>query len=99
MEILVVTQQEAKEMREAISLLEQTEAQTTKAQFDIEMVKANVWYNTIEKPISTTRQEALDKFNHIKSLLETETDDLRLRLLRKKLFEANEKYIEVKASV
>ena len=95
---ILVTQQEAKEMREALNLLDQTEAQATKVQFDANMAITQAWYNTVEKPVPTTRQQALDKFNHIKSLLETETNKYKITLLHIKLQEANKKYIEVKAN-
>lgn len=93
---MVVTSIQAKEMRDAIQLLGQAEAQQTKIEFDANMVIAQTWYNTIKKPVPTTRQGALNKFNHIKELLETETNQFRLTLLRTKLQESNEKYKEIK---
>ena len=92
----MVSQQEAREMREAIRLVEQTEGQVAQAKFNADLGVAQAWYNTVERPEPTTRQQALDKFNHIKSLLETETDNFRLGVLRIELKKANEKYREVK---
>ena len=92
----MVTQQEAKEMRDAIKLLEQTETQQAQAQEDSKIQIALAWFNSLNIPIPTTRNQALDNFNEIKQLLETETDVYRLAVLRKKLIEANEKYKEVK---
>lgn len=93
---ILVTRQEAKEMRDAIKLLEQTEVQQTKILRDARMTQAEAWYNTIEPPIPTTRQEALDKFHHIEILLKTERNEIRHWLLNKKLNEANEKFKELK---
>ena len=92
----MVTQQEAKEMRDAIKQLEESERQQTQTQNDAKIQIARDWYNTVEKPTPTTRQEALYIFNFIKSLIEIETDRDRLRLLKNKLDEANEKYKEIK---
>ena len=92
----MVTQQEAKEMRDAIKLLEQTETQQAQAQEDSKIQIALAWFNSLNITIPTTRNQALDNFNEIKQLLETETDVYRLAVLRKKLIEANEKYKEVK---
>jgi len=92
----MVTEQEAKDMREAIRLLEQTESQQVKVQRDINIQTALDWWDTIKPDIPTTRQEALTVHSFIKGLLETETDQYKLTILRKKLEEANEKFQEIK---
>ena len=54
------------------------------------------WWNTVKPAVPTTRDEALTAYRFIEGLLQTETDSLRLTLLRNKLEQANEKYKERK---
>lgn len=96
----MVTQQEAKDMRDAIRLLEQTESQQAQAQQQADLAIAQAWFNSLGINIqaATTRTQALDNFNQIESLLQTETDRFRLFILREKLAEANEKFKERKVN-
>lgn len=83
-------------MRDAIKQLDQTESQATRAQQLADLAIAQAWYNTIKKPTPTNRPDALDNFNYIKSLLQTETERYKRRVLNTELEKANEKYKEVK---
>jgi len=92
----MTTQQEARDMRDALKLLEESE---TRQRFDARQILINdalIWWNMNKPPMPTTRQAALDAFNFIKQLLETETDRFRLALLREKLDQANNKFKEIK---
>jgi len=86
------------QVRQFISDNELLEQQTVKTQFDADIQVALDWFNTLGISIqtATTRTEALDNFNQIETLLQTETDSFRLTVLRKKLQEANEKFMERK---
>jgi len=95
----MVTVQEAKDMRDALRLLEQTESQQAKIINDVNIQTALDWWNIIKPVTPTTRQEALAVHNFIKGLLETETDQFRLGILRKKLEESNKKFQEIKRNV
>lgn len=94
----MVTQQQAKDMRDAIRQLEASELAAIQTQRDADIAIAMTWWNTVKPSMPTTRQEALDAFNFIKGLIETETDRFRLHVLKKKLEEANEKFKEIKAN-
>lgn len=83
-------------MRDALKLLELTEVKAAQAQYKTDFGIAQAWYNTIKRQTPTTRQEALDDFNYIKSLLESETHPIRLDVLREKIIQANEKFKEIK---
>ena len=92
--VLVVTPEEAREMRDAIVALEQQEAQTAQAQRQVDIATATAWFNTLGINIqgAQNRGDALNNFDQIKSRLDTETDNFRLIILREKLTEANEKF-------
>lgn len=90
------TEQDAKDMRDAMNLLQQKEQQQTQTQFDTNIQTALAWWDTVKPQIPTTRQEAKDAFDFIEQLIKTETDTFRLTVLRKKLEEANEKFKEIK---
>jgi len=95
---MVVTPKQAREMKDAIRQLEDTENQQAQAQNQALIGQALSWFNTqgINIPAATTRTKALDIFQQIQALLQTETDKNRLRILREKINEANDKYKEVK---
>lgn len=92
----MVNRQEAKEMRDALTELQNFEAQQEQERENQLMAQALVWYNTIKQNTPTDRQEALDDFNFIKSKIQTESDNYRKRILQIKLQEANEKFKELK---
>jgi len=94
----MVTQIEAKDMRDAIKQLEVFETQQAKAQQDILIRQAEDWFRTLGININsaTTRNQALRNFQDIKILIESETERFKKAILRKKLEQANEKYKEVK---
>jgi len=92
----LVSQQEAKDMRDAIKRLEQIEGQQARDANNILIAQAKAWYNTVKPSPPTNRDEALLAFQFIKVLMETETDHIKIGLLRRMLKEANEKYKEVK---
>ena len=83
-------------------VLEQLEAslfQEARDAQDAEDVIALVWWDTVKPNVIVTRQDAKDVFDFIKNLLTTETDVPRLRILRGKLKEANEKLKDLKINV
>ena len=92
------TPPQARAMRDAIELENQKDAQQRQDQHNVDIGIATAWFNTqgININAATTRTQALDNFNQINSLLQSETDAFRLAILRKKLKEANEKYKAVK---
>jgi len=94
----MTTQQEAKDMRDAIRQLEQTEEQQTRDQLGANMAIAETWWNTVKPAIPTTRLEALAAYQLIDGLLQTETDQFRIAVLKQKLKLANEEYKERKAN-
>jgi len=91
-----VSENQAKEMRDAIKLLEQKEAQIIQDANDAKYAVAVSWYDSIEPATPTTRAEALTVFQFVEGKLKTETDSFRLALLRQKLKLANDKYKEIK---
>jgi len=95
---MVVTEPQAREMQAAIESFQAKDDQTTQAQHQVDIGIATAWFSTqkINIQAATTRTQALDNYNQIKSLLQIETDAYRLGVLRKKLDEANEKYKEIK---
>lgn len=95
------TEQEAIDMENATRLLQQKRQQQFQAQHETDLAIALAWFNTLGINIqaSTTRTKALNNFNQIKSILQTETDVFRLTILRNKIEEANEKYKEIKRNV
>jgi len=86
-------------MRDALRQLQEVEQAQAKVIDDAKIQTALTWWNTIKPTIPATRQEALDVYDFIKGLIETETDRFRLAVLRKKLDEANEKFKEIKRNV
>ena len=86
-------------VRQFIKDNELLERQQNKVQRQADLDIALAWYNTLGIDIqgALTRDEALANYRQIESLLETETDNFRLFILRGKLDEANEKYKQVKA--
>ena len=95
---MVVTEPQAREIQAAIEAFLEKDAQIIEAQHQADSAIALAWFNTlgINIQVATTRTQALDNFNQIKLLLQTETDSFRLAVLRKKLEEANERYREIK---
>jgi len=92
------TEQDAIDMRDAMNLLQQKEQQQVQALYDTNIQIALTWWNTVKPTTPTTRDEAKDAFDFIEQLLKTETDRYRLIVLRKKLEEANQEFIERKAN-
>ena len=66
----MTTEIEAREIFSAIQSFQEKDAQTSKAQFDADLAVAQTWYDTLGIDIqsATTRTEALDNYNQIKSL-------------------------------
>jgi len=94
----MVTEQEAKDMRDSLRLLESNESQKEQAQQEALRTLAQTWYNQqgIDIQSATTRTQALDNYNRIRVFRFSETDNKRKNILGQKLREANEKYKEVK---
>jgi len=94
----LVTEQEARDMKTAITGFEDRDELAAQTQFNADLATAERWFNTLNIDIqgATTRTEALSNFNQIESLNQSETDRFRLMVLGKKLREANEKYKQVK---
>ncbi len=94
----MVTEQEAKDMRTALNLLAQNEAQAAQVQQQADLAIALSWFNTLGINIqtATTRTKAQENHDEIEQLLQNETDVFRLSVLRTKLAEANEKVKAVK---
>jgi len=94
----MVTEQEAKDMRDMIQQVEQTEEQQRETQNQADITIAERWFNSLGINIqrATTRTQALRNFKRIESLLQTETNSFRKSVLSKKLIEAAEKYKAVK---
>jgi len=95
---VLVTRQEAKDMRDEIRLLEEFESQQLQNKLNADMAIALAWFNNLGINIQTaqTRDQALANFNQIETMLQSETNNLRLKVLRNKLKEADEKYKERK---
>lgn len=95
---MVVTEPQAREIFAAIQDFQEKDNQATQAQHQADIAIALVWFNTLGINIqaATNRNQALDNFNQIKSLLQTETDSFRLSILGTKFIEANEKFKERK---
>ncbi len=106
----MVTQQEARDMWAAIQQFQaadEAQAQTDRA---VKIAAAQAWWDTIKPARPTTRTQALAAYKFIEAEIVTQTTnfrnetdpiqkeifEFRVRLLRKKLVEANEKYKEIK---
>jgi len=94
----MVTEQEARDMDAAIIAFHDKDTQTQRTQFDADKAIAETWWNTLGIDIqgALTRDEAIDNYRQIESLLQTETDRFRLVVLKEKLVEADEKFRERK---
>jgi len=94
----MVTQQEAKDMRDAIRQLEASEETTRISQRNTDMQIGLDWYNTLGIDIQsvTTRNEALTIYRQITTLLETESEFFRRSILEQKKREAEDKFKELK---
>lgn len=92
------TEQEAKDMRTALNLLAQNEAQAAQTQQQADLAIALSWYDTLSIDIqaATTRTKAQENHDEIKQLLPVETDPFRRVILGQKLDEANQKVMAVK---
>ena len=92
------TEQEARDMKTAITGFEKADALVKKTLFNDNKIIAQTWFDTLGIDIqgATTRRQALSNFTQIESLLKTETDRFRLFMLREKLDEANKKIQKVK---
>lgn len=100
---MVVTEDQAEEMRDAILLLEENEAKQNEIQHKSGIIGATSWFNTLGINIqgAQDRTAALDNFDQIKSLFETERnkqlkDGFKIIVLNDRLNEANEKFKEIK---
>lgn len=91
-----LTAADATRIRDVIRQLEAFENQQEQDAIQILVNQAKAWWDSIKPAIPNTRDEALDAFNFIKNLLDTETEKFRIKLLKNKLLEANEKYKERK---
>ena len=92
----------------AIRFLEQTKAAEALAQRQIQIQLAQDWWDDTIKPtlVWNNTQSLIDQranilidYNMIKGLLDTETDLFRLRLIRQKLEQANDKFKQIKANL
>ena len=106
----MVTQQEAKDMRDAMRQLDIDEQAQAIVDFDVKIAVAQTWWDGIKPAQPTTRAEALTVFEFIKAELVTQRNNflievnptqkeifhMRVNLLRKKLKQANEKFMEIK---
>ncbi len=94
----MVTEQEARDMKTAITEFEKADALVKKTLFNDNKVIAEKWFDNLRIDIqgANTRRHALANFTQIESLLKTETDRFRLFVLREKLYEANKKYRTIK---
>jgi len=79
---MAFTEQEAIDMRQAISDLENKERQAAQTQFDADLLIARNWFLTVKPARPTTRDLALANVRFIEGLQRTETDRFRLIVLR-----------------
>jgi len=95
---MVVTEPQAREMFAAIEAFQAKDLDAIDTQRQAARGLAIAWFNQqgININAATTRTQAISNFNQIEALLQTETDPVRLNVLRNKLKEANQKYIDVK---
>jgi len=93
---LVVTKQDAIDMRDALNSLNDDEDRQVQVDYRAKIIIQNTWFDTVKPPIPTTRNQALDAYRQIQTLIRNETDRFRKQFLGRKLIEANEKYKEVK---
>jgi len=106
----MVTQQEARDMWAAIQQFQATDAAQAQADNNAKLAVAQAWWDGIKPAIPQTRDEALAAYQFINAELNSQTRDFqnetdpiqkeilqfRVRLLRQKLNEANEKFKERK---
>lgn len=93
---MVVTETQAKEIRDALRLLEQKENQARQTKFNSDLATAQSWYDSLNLAIPVNRDEALIHYKNIELMLKTETNPLRKRILTIELKKANEKFKELK---
>ena len=97
---MVVTEQEARDMVDAIEAFQLKDSNAAKAVNDTNLATAQTWFDGLIQIITnpTTRDDALSNFNAIESLQKTETDQFRLSILGKEKQLANEEYKTIKAA-
>ena len=96
----MVTELKAREMWTAIEAFQAKDNQAEETQRLADLAIAETWFNILGIDIqgATTRTEAYSNYTQIESLLQTETNSFRLKVLSDKLQEANEKFKERKAN-
>jgi len=82
---LVVTEAQAREIRDALNLLAQKEHAQRQVDEANNLLVAETWWDGIKPDVPKTRVEAENVINFIKSLQSSETDRFRLYILPKKL--------------
>jgi len=92
----MTTEQEAKDMRDALELLRIKEDGERKTQHDLKLATTQTWFGSLNIPVATNRDEALTNFKNIESMIKTETDQFKSNFLRTELTKANEKFKELK---
>jgi len=91
-----LTQADAIRIRDILKQLDESESTQANDIYKANKQVAMDWWNTIKPTKPTTREEALSAYQLIEGLIQTETDDWRIRVLKEKLIEANEKFKERK---
>jgi len=82
---MVVTEQEARDMADAIEAFQLKDSDTAKAINDANIATAQSWFDGVPQivhPEANTRDEGYANLDEIESLQRTETDQFRLRVLR-----------------
>lgn len=92
----MTTEEQAKEIRDAIQLLNKKEQQEQQTIINLKIQEAKDWVLSITPKEPTTRKEALKNFNQWKNLLQTEQNPIRRAVLSQRLKQANEIYKMVK---
>ncbi len=109
---MMVTQQEARDMWDAIQQFQTADGLQAQIDRDAKIAVAQTWWDGIKPATPTTRAEALSAHGFVKTTLDAEIilfknevepvqkeiHQFRVVLLRKKLELANEKFKELKAN-
>lgn len=94
----MVTEQEARDMQTAIDTFENKDERDRQDQFNIDKGIAETWFNTLGIDIqgALTRDQALINYRNIQGLLVVATNRFRIIVLKEKLIEAENKFLERK---
>lgn len=93
---MAIIEEQAREMRDAIKLLEQKENNIRQTKLASDLAVAQSWYDSLNLTIPINRDEALTHYKNIESMLKTETDPMKIIILATELKKANEKFKELK---